>query len=539
MPPRGLVPRAFALRRRRPRRPDGGHHLQGRRTHRPHAHPRRARRRRPGRDGHHQRPLLPPGEALPRAPARPRARRGLRRRVGAAARHAPVRAAGARRVHGPHRRARACSKGGSYLAVRDLAVPAWEPIGPQRANPAPVLPRVGGGRSDHAGDAPAPLAARRRWRWPASRRSSPTRCRPAWRRGRPPRGASRCSGASACAATPSTARGASVGPELNVPQSVVEYRPEADICAPTSSNPLTFRYGAMPAHPHLTEAELDGRPRLLPRHAPAQARPRRGRDAWRPRERRRDLAAPPAADAVPAPCARRCSREVPEVPPALPAAGSSWTVTATGTSEGVAHDLVHLLGSRDEGRGLRAPVVLRGRRRGRAWDGLVVYSQGVCPNARLALGRPATFADAPLLTATQTTPRPRALSARGRARGAPGAPTPPRPACCCAWRARPWRAVPRRSLAHALMDTDGWTSSVLDLAALPARLDARLRRRLGARGDAGEVALVTEEATAPVAHALRWKWMEGRGDAATRRAGTCSSSRTGRGSTCASGRSRS
>ena len=50
--------------------------------------------------------------------------------------------------------------------------------------------------------------------------------------------------------------GGAVGPELNVPQSIIEYRPEAHIKA-YISDPATFRYGGMPAHPDLTEAMLD------------------------------------------------------------------------------------------------------------------------------------------------------------------------------------------------------------------------------------------------------------------------------------------
>ena len=50
--------------------------------------------------------------------------------------------------------------------------------------------------------------------------------------------------------------GGRVGPDLNVPQSITEYRPEAQIRA-YIRNPLTFRYGAMPAHPHLSDGDLD------------------------------------------------------------------------------------------------------------------------------------------------------------------------------------------------------------------------------------------------------------------------------------------
>ncbi|MEO1173838.1 MAG: cytochrome c, partial [Myxococcota bacterium] len=50
--------------------------------------------------------------------------------------------------------------------------------------------------------------------------------------------------------------GGRLGPELNVPQSIVEYRPIEQIKA-YILNPTTFRYGNMPANPHLSDADLD------------------------------------------------------------------------------------------------------------------------------------------------------------------------------------------------------------------------------------------------------------------------------------------
>jgi mono/diheme cytochrome c family protein len=51
--------------------------------------------------------------------------------------------------------------------------------------------------------------------------------------------------------------GGRVGPELNVPKSIIEYRPEEQI-REYIRNPVTFRYGNMPAHLQLTKADLDG-----------------------------------------------------------------------------------------------------------------------------------------------------------------------------------------------------------------------------------------------------------------------------------------
>jgi mono/diheme cytochrome c family protein len=50
--------------------------------------------------------------------------------------------------------------------------------------------------------------------------------------------------------------GGHVGPDLNVPQNVTEYRPEDQIRA-YIKNPAQFRYGNMPAHPDMQERELD------------------------------------------------------------------------------------------------------------------------------------------------------------------------------------------------------------------------------------------------------------------------------------------
>jgi mono/diheme cytochrome c family protein len=50
--------------------------------------------------------------------------------------------------------------------------------------------------------------------------------------------------------------GGKVGPDLNVPLSIVEYRPESQIRA-YIRDPQAIRYTSMPAHPGLGEADLD------------------------------------------------------------------------------------------------------------------------------------------------------------------------------------------------------------------------------------------------------------------------------------------
>ena len=51
--------------------------------------------------------------------------------------------------------------------------------------------------------------------------------------------------------------GGTIGPELNLPLSIIEYRPAAQLKS-FIRNPAQFRYSSMPANPHLTPEQLDG-----------------------------------------------------------------------------------------------------------------------------------------------------------------------------------------------------------------------------------------------------------------------------------------
>lgn len=146
-------------------------------------------------------------------------------------------------------------EGGAHLAFADSEVAGWEPIGPQRANPGPFYlvwarPEQGNlathprpwqlasieiveGESLFPRAVPRGVAADS----PAARGARLFRAR--------------------CIACHAVNRdGGRVGPDLNVPQSIVEYRPTAQIRA-YIREPRTFRYGNMPAHPDLTEEQLD------------------------------------------------------------------------------------------------------------------------------------------------------------------------------------------------------------------------------------------------------------------------------------------
>jgi len=145
---------------------------------------------------------------------------------------------------------------GAYIAFADAQVPGWEPIGPQRANPGPFyvvwrgadqqdlethprpwqLATIGIARFDDLFPHTVPsgeAAGSAAWRGFAIFKESCIHCHAVNR------------------------EGGRVGPELNVPQSIVEYWPAAQIKAYVR-DPMTFRYGNMPAHPSLTDTDLDG-----------------------------------------------------------------------------------------------------------------------------------------------------------------------------------------------------------------------------------------------------------------------------------------
>ncbi len=143
---------------------------------------------------------------------------------------------------------------GAYIAFEDVDAPAWEPIGSQRANPAPFYLVW---KEPHQGNLemyPRP------WQLAAIEITAFEKVYP---HVAPPKDASvpvargfalfkdtciRCHAINR--------EGGRVGPDLNVPKSISEYR-EAEQIKAYVRNPLTFRYGNMPAHLHLSDADLD------------------------------------------------------------------------------------------------------------------------------------------------------------------------------------------------------------------------------------------------------------------------------------------
>lgn len=144
---------------------------------------------------------------------------------------------------------------GAYIAFADVLAPGWEPIGPQRANPGPfyVVWRGKDQQSLETHPRPWQLASIEIARFedlfphtvPAGEEEGSAAMRGfgIYRE--------QCVHCHAM-----NREGGRVGPELNVPQSIVEYRPIPQIKA-YIRDPMTFRYGNMPAHPSLKDGDLD------------------------------------------------------------------------------------------------------------------------------------------------------------------------------------------------------------------------------------------------------------------------------------------
>jgi mono/diheme cytochrome c family protein len=143
---------------------------------------------------------------------------------------------------------------GAFVAIEDLDVAGWEPIGPQHANPGPFYLVWSKPEQTNLDTHPRPWElekieiARFDAIYP---HTSPGEGATAEARRGYESFRDRCIKCHAI-----NREGGHVGPDLNVPQSVTEYRPEDQIRA-YIKNPATFRYGNMPAHPDMKDDELD------------------------------------------------------------------------------------------------------------------------------------------------------------------------------------------------------------------------------------------------------------------------------------------
>jgi mono/diheme cytochrome c family protein len=149
---------------------------------------------------------------------------------------------------------------GGYLAFADAeradaGDPHWEPIDRRQVDPGPFyLVWTGAEQADsHQYPWPYQLAAIEiapfEARYPHTPPAGEPSDSPAWRGFAIYR--RECV---ACHAV--NGEGGAVGPELNLPRSIVEYRPAEQLKA-FVRDPQSFRYTSMPANPHLSDADLD------------------------------------------------------------------------------------------------------------------------------------------------------------------------------------------------------------------------------------------------------------------------------------------
>jgi mono/diheme cytochrome c family protein len=149
---------------------------------------------------------------------------------------------------------------GAWLAFADAERmhgddPGWEPIDRRQLDPAPFyLVWTGKEQNDpHRYPWPYQLAAvelapfESRFPWTLPVGAAP---------GTPAREGFAIFRSECIACHAINGQGGSVGPELNVPRSIVEYRPAEQIKAYVR-DPSSFRYTSMPAHHHLSDEQLD------------------------------------------------------------------------------------------------------------------------------------------------------------------------------------------------------------------------------------------------------------------------------------------
>lgn len=146
-------------------------------------------------------------------------------------------------------------EGGAFLAYDDVDVPGFAPIGPQRVSPKPVYFVWTRASQESLDTHPRP------WQLVSIEIASYESRHPRTIPTGEPRDGPAMRGFALfrdhCVKCHAMNReGGRVGPELNVPQNILDYRPEQQVRA-YIRNPLTFRYGAMPAHPSLTDGDLD------------------------------------------------------------------------------------------------------------------------------------------------------------------------------------------------------------------------------------------------------------------------------------------
>lgn len=147
------------------------------------------------------------------------------------------------------------AEAGGWLAFADAdASSGWEPLGRRQLDPGPLfLVWTGAAQRDPERHPwPYQLAAIER----AAFETRMPHTAPGTPAGSPASRGYEIFRSDCIACHAINGEGGKVGPDLNVPRSIVEYRPADEIKAYVR-NPQSFRYTTMPAHPGLSDADLD------------------------------------------------------------------------------------------------------------------------------------------------------------------------------------------------------------------------------------------------------------------------------------------
>lgn len=144
----------------------------------------------------------------------------------------------------------------AFLALGDKAPGQFAPIGERKANPGPsYLVWRGAGYSDEK-RYPRPWSLTTIEKLDTADRYKHTRPAAGFGENEAASKGYGIFSASCIRCHAVNREGGSLGPDLNVPQNVLSYRPEEQVRA-YIRDPKTFRYSSMPAHPGLSEDDLN------------------------------------------------------------------------------------------------------------------------------------------------------------------------------------------------------------------------------------------------------------------------------------------
>ena len=144
----------------------------------------------------------------------------------------------------------------AYLAVADADHDEWQLIGEQGANPGPLYMVWKGTKFADKEKYPRPWALARIELLTGADRYVHTRPAAGFGENGLAKKGYEIFDVSCIRCHSVNQEGGTLGPDLNVPQNILAYRPESQVRA-YIKNPRTFRYSAMPPHPQFSEEDLD------------------------------------------------------------------------------------------------------------------------------------------------------------------------------------------------------------------------------------------------------------------------------------------